>query len=108
MRHEPSPSLSPRELANAGYALFGANWRAELAQAFGLEDEGRIHDVEAGRETAPPDWRARLIALAQDAALKAMDVASTLIWSETRAAEAENGVKAASAAATARQAPRLV
>jgi len=72
--------LSPRELIEAGVALYGANWRSELARRLGLPDDSQIRAVEQGRLRAPAAWRGQIIALAQDAALRAMDVASSLIW----------------------------
>ena len=73
------PVLTAKELAAAGQALYGANWRMELARVFGLEDEALLRAVEAGRMEAPPDWRAHLIALAQDQAVRAMAVANALL-----------------------------
>lgn len=78
--------MTAQELAAAGRALYGSNWRAELAHALGYADEALIVAVEAGKNPAPPEWRAKLIALAQDAALRAMDVASALIWREAEPA----------------------
>jgi hypothetical protein len=82
MRAGMHPALTSQELAAAGEALYGANWRAELSRALGLSDQALLRAVEEGRIRAPSEWRARLIALAQDAALRAMEVASTLIWRE--------------------------
>ena len=81
MRAEYFP-LTARELAIAGRALYGADWRGELAAALDLSDEKLIRAVEAGMVEAPGSWRARLIALAQDAALRAMQAASSLLWRE--------------------------
>lgn len=77
------PRLTAEELAQTGEALFGAHWREELARGFGLTDDRAIRAVEAGRMEAPLEWRARLIAIAQDVALRAMDLAATLLWRET-------------------------
>lgn len=82
MREAVYPSLTPDELASAGQALFGAGWRGELARAFGVS-ETDIARVEAGRTEAPPTWRAELVALAQDMALRALETASTLLWRVT-------------------------
>lgn len=73
------PSLAPDELAAAGHALFGAGWRRELARALRVS-EAEIIRVERGRTAAPEAWRAELIALAQDMALRALKTASDLLW----------------------------
>lgn len=75
------PSLSSDELASAGEALFGARWRAELAAALGVS-EGEVTRVEMGICEPPQEWRARLIALAQNYALRALETASNLICVE--------------------------
>lgn len=82
MRDASLPALTRVELAEAGQALFGAHWRAELARAFGLADETLIRAVEAGRAPAPAGWRAQLIVLAQDKALRAMEIAGSLLSPE--------------------------
>ncbi len=82
MRKTLFPVLTADELAHAGEALFGAQWRAPMAHVLGLADEAQIRAVEAGAMAAPPEWRARLIATAQDAAVRAMDVAAALLWRE--------------------------
>jgi hypothetical protein len=73
------PTLTPQELAAAGRSLFGESWRAELARAFDLS-EADILAVESGAEAAPPQWRAKLVALAQDIAVRALETASSLMW----------------------------
>lgn len=73
------PALTGEELAQTGRALFGGNWRAEMARALDLADDALIRAVEAGRATAPAEWRARLIAVAQDVALRAMATAGALL-----------------------------
>lgn len=82
MRPNNLPALTSEELARSGVALFGANWRAEMAGALGLSDDTLIRAVEKGRLAAPSDWRARLIAIAQDVALNAMETAGALLWFE--------------------------
>lgn len=72
------PPLSPYELAAAGQALFGAGWRNEIARVLGVS-EGEVTRVELGLLIAPADWRAKLIARAQDNALRAMETASNLL-----------------------------
>ncbi len=73
------PTLTPLELTAAGQALYGADWRRALAAALETS-EADIAMVESGRCAAPEDWRAKLIALAQDMALRALEAASTLLW----------------------------
>jgi len=75
------PYLSPRKLIAAGEALFGASWRRPLARALGVP-EAEVRAVERGTHAAPEAWRVALIALAQDAALRAMQTASELLWRE--------------------------
>jgi hypothetical protein len=82
MRPNTFPVLTAEELALSGRVLFGVHWRAEMARALGLADESLIRAVEAGREPAPDEWRARLIAMAQDLALNAMETASRLLQVE--------------------------
>jgi hypothetical protein len=91
MRKITFPALTAAELADAGQALFGVHWRGELARALGLADDSLIRAVESGRMEAPAEWRARLIAIAQDAALRAMDAASALLSYEIRSEEAAPG-----------------
>lgn len=76
------PPLEPEELVCAGRALYGAHWRTELAAALGLADDTMIRAVETGVIRGPGAWRARLIALAQEAALRAMDTANALLCRE--------------------------
>jgi len=88
VREAAFPVLAPKELVATGQTLFGADWRAELSRALGLPDERFLRAVEAGVEQAPADWRQRLISIAQDQAMKAMDAASSLLWrGEDRAPE---------------------
>lgn len=76
------PHLTPQELQAVGQALYGAAWRAELAHALGVAEVDVVM-IEAGRMAAPAAWRGKLVALAQDMALRALDVASTLLWRAT-------------------------
>lgn len=78
------PSLTPLELAAAGKGLFGAHWRSELALALGVS-EADIAAIEAGAASVPPEWRVQLIAVAQDVSMRALRIASELMWDETRA-----------------------
>lgn len=71
--------LSPHELAKTGLALYGPGWRTALAHAFGVS-EAEIVAVESGKADAPEDWRALLIGLAQDMALRALEAANSLLW----------------------------
>jgi hypothetical protein len=80
MRGSDYPPITPQELAAAGQALYGAAWRCELSRILGV-DENDIVLVEAGTVLAPADWRARLVVLAQDRALRAMEMAADLMWS---------------------------
>ena len=80
MRGSDYPPITPRELAAAGQALYGAAWRCELSRILGV-DENAIVMVESGTVLAPPEWRARLVVLAQDRALQAMEMAADLMWS---------------------------
>lgn len=79
------PALTPRELAEAGQALYGPEWREELARAFAVS-RAEVVRVEKGRAAAPRHWRATLVALAQDVALRALQAASALLWCEEREA----------------------
>lgn len=78
------PSLTPEELATAGQTLFGPTWRGELARLFGVS-EGEVTRAELGMQIPPHEWRAKLIGVAQDAALRALEIASNLLWVEGRA-----------------------
>lgn len=71
--------LTPQELSATGQALYGPGWRAALAHAFGVT-EAEIAAVESGRAPAPDEWRAQLIGLAQELALRALEVANNLLW----------------------------
>jgi hypothetical protein len=77
------PSLTPLELVAAGQALFGLHWRGEMARRLGVT-EAEIRLIEKGVMAVPPAWRARLIGLAQDVSLRAMQIAAELMWDETR------------------------
>jgi len=81
MRDGTYPRLTPQELAAAGQALYGAGWRNALAHALEVTETDIIM-VETGRAPAPEGWRAEVVALAQDMALRALDAASTLLWRE--------------------------
>jgi hypothetical protein len=78
MRDGAYPRLTPQELAAAGHALYGAAWRPALARALAVT-EAEIILVETGRAAAPASWRATVVALAQDMALRALDAASNLL-----------------------------
>lgn len=80
MRDTDYPLLTARELATTGQALFGPSWRAALAHAFAVT-EADIAAVERGLP-APREWRARLVMLAQEMAVKALDAASNLLSRE--------------------------
>lgn len=80
MRKTHLPILTAAELIAAGEALYGPNWRAELVRTLGLRDDRVIRAVEAGRMEAPADWRASLIEIAQETAVRAMDTAGALLW----------------------------
>lgn len=74
-------TLSPLELATTGLALYGAGWRTRLAAALEVsEDELAL--VERGLMAPPREWRAKLVMLAQDLALRAMEAANALLWCE--------------------------
>lgn len=77
------PSLTPLELAAAGQALFGVHWRGEMARRLGVT-EAEVRLIERGAMPVPQAWRARLIGLAQDVSLRAMQIAAELTWDETR------------------------
>src|SRR5262245_46191114 len=81
MRDGDYAHLTPQELAAAGQALFGAGWRSAFAHALGVT-ETEIVMVETGCTPAPESWRAKVVALAQDMALRALDAASNLLWRE--------------------------
>lgn len=78
--------LLPHELAMTGQALYGPGWRTLLAQAFGVT-EAEIVAVEGGQAAAPEAWRAQLIGVAQDIALRALEAANNLLWREVAAEE---------------------
>lgn len=79
-------ALSPHELAKTGQALYGPGWRTALAHAFGVS-ESEIVAVESGVCEAPAEWRAHLIGLAQDMAVRALDAAKNLLWRDAGADE---------------------
>jgi hypothetical protein len=82
-RRELRP-LTPAELRSVGQSLYGPAWRAELARALAVgEDE--IIRVEVGRLPAPPEWRGKLVLIAQDIAHRAMETASGLLCPESEA-----------------------
>lgn len=87
MQKATFPVLTAEELVRTGEALFGAHWRSELTRLLAHGDEALIRAVEAGRCAAPQEWRALLIAASQDMALRAMDAASALLWTETEIEE---------------------
>jgi hypothetical protein len=78
VRDENYPSVAPLELAAIGRILFGIGWRSELAQALGASETDVVM-VESGRAPAPGDWRGKLVTLAQDHALKALEAANNLL-----------------------------
>ena len=87
MRDTDYPALSAQELAASGHALYGAGWRATLAQALSVK-ESEIVAVESGQAPAPAEWRAQLISLAQELALRALEAANNLLWQESRVQDA--------------------
>ncbi len=87
MRKPTFPVLTAEELVRTGEALFGAHWRSELARLLANGDEALLRAVEAGRQAAPQDWRALLIAASQDVALRAMDAASALLSTDEEIAQ---------------------
>jgi len=76
------PRLTPSELVSTAETLYGQRWRSALAEAFEVS-EAEIVMVESGRTIAPPQWRAKLIALAQELALRSLEAANNLIWRES-------------------------
>jgi hypothetical protein len=101
VRDADYPSLTPQDLAAVGQALYGAAWRAELARALEASEKDIVM-VESGRVEAPAEWRAKLIALAQDLALRALEAANNLLWREG------DGADEGAARASEPQAPLLV
>ncbi len=79
MRDTAYPLLTSQELTTTGQSLYGADWRAALARAFAVS-EADIILVESGQALAPEEWRAQIIALAQDMALRALEAANNLLW----------------------------
>jgi len=79
--------MTPQELAAAGQALYGASWRRPMAKALGASEK-EIALVESGQTPAPAGWRAQLVALAQDMALRALEAASNLLWRDADPAAA--------------------
>lgn len=92
MRDTDYPLLTARELSATGQALFGPSWRVALAYALAVT-EADITAVERGRP-APREWRARLIRLAQEMAVRALDAASNLLSSEAAAYDAPHSAAA--------------
>lgn len=87
MQNAHYPSLTPQELVETGQALYGPAWRTALAHVLGVS-ESDIVMVESGSAPAPHPWRATLVALAQDTALRALEAANNLMWREGPAEEA--------------------
>jgi hypothetical protein len=79
--------MTPQQLAAVGQALYGPCWRRAMAKALGTSEK-EVQLVESGRAPAPEAWRAQLVALAQDMALRALEAANNLLWREADAAEA--------------------
>ncbi|MBL8536679.1 MAG: hypothetical protein JNM59_04685 [Hyphomonadaceae bacterium] len=69
-----------------GRTLFGAGWRHELALRLGASED-HIVRVESGVEPAPEAWRGKLIAMAQDFAVRALEVANALLASAANDAD---------------------
>lgn len=81
MRNADYPLLTSQELTETGQSLYGSDWRSALARAFAVT-EAEIAAVESGNTVAPEQWRAQLIALAQDMALRALEAANNLLWQD--------------------------
>lgn len=78
MRELVLPPITPQELAATGEALFGRVWRQTLPSILNAT-ETELAMVEAGKMPAPPAWRGVLVSLAQEAAYRALEAASTLL-----------------------------
>jgi transcriptional regulator with XRE-family HTH domain len=86
VRSSDSHAVAPQDVAAVGQILFGSGWRSELARVLGVS-ENEIVQVECGLASAPDDWRGKLIALAQDFAVRALEAANTLLSSVQGSAE---------------------
>lgn len=80
MRPIDSHAIAPQDIAAVGQILFGSGWRSELARVLGVA-EVEVVQVECGLASAPEEWRGKLIALAQDFAVRALEAANTLLSS---------------------------
>lgn len=78
-RQISAKALLPLELAAVGRALYGPQWRAGLAADIGIGCEFEIQQMEAGRIEIPSWLRGALVALAQERAVRAIEVANSLI-----------------------------
>lgn len=78
MREIALPPITPQELAATGEALFGRDWRGALMNILNAS-ETEFAMVECGKTQAPHAWRGVLVSVAQEAAYRALEAASTLL-----------------------------
>lgn len=78
MRELALPPITPQELAATGEALFGRDWRETLMNILNAS-ETEFAMVECGKAQAPQSWRALLVSVAQEAAYRALEAASSLL-----------------------------
>jgi hypothetical protein len=86
MRELALPPISPLELAAAGEALYGRDWRAALCDVLNVTTT-ELAMVECGQLPAPEAWRAVLVNLAQEIAYRALEAASALLACNATGAE---------------------
>lgn len=89
MRETTLPPITPHELAVAGEALYGHDWRNALVRILNATDT-ELALVECGKLPAPHAWRGVLVSVAQEAAYRALEAASTLL--SYQASDIEYGV----------------
>lgn len=58
----------------AGAALYGPQWRSQLAQALGMS-AGHVRDIAAGRKSVTPRTALAIKALARERGLKLLEIA---------------------------------
>lgn len=78
MREMALPPITPQELAAAGMALYGHDWRTALLPILNAT-ETELAMVECGHTSAPHAWRAILVQVAQEVAYRALEAANTLL-----------------------------
>lgn len=70
--------MTPAELAEAGRALFGERWQADMTDALGLRDSSRIRQFLSGRRSIPIGIRAQIVTMLMVRGERAMCLARRL------------------------------